>query len=234
MIPRLALGLILTISAGASLALGTLCYELLAGRVSPFLATVFGLLGLYLGLVGALLALYRLLLRGVGQREGVYRLGEGGRSAWQELRIALDAILVGLARPLLFVLPHGLRLLGAKVGRNFVMTGTVYNADLLEVGDDVIIGAGALVTAHLAQRGKGLFRRIRIGNRCTIGARSVVMPGVEVGDGAVIGAGAVVPVGTKVPPHEVWAGVPARKVGQRRDRSAAVEEPGSPRQAPQG
>lgn len=46
-----------------------------------------------------------------------------------------------------------------------------------------------------------------------VGVNAVVMPGVTVGEGAVIGAGAVV---TKdVPAYEIWAGVPARKIGAR-------------------
>jgi len=40
---------------------------------------------------------------------------------------------------------------------------------------------------------------------------AIIMPGVIIGEGAVIAAGAVV---TKnVPPFEVWAGVPARRIG---------------------
>ena len=46
-----------------------------------------------------------------------------------------------------------------------------------------------------------------------VGANAVVLPGVTVGEGAVVGAGAVV---TKdVPPWEIWAGNPARKIGDR-------------------
>ncbi len=46
-----------------------------------------------------------------------------------------------------------------------------------------------------------------------LGVNSVVMPGVTIGKGAVIGAGAVV---TKnVPDYEIWAGVPAEKIGKR-------------------
>lgn len=47
-----------------------------------------------------------------------------------------------------------------------------------------------------------------------LGVNSVVMPGVTIGTGAVIGAGAVV---TKdVPDYEIWAGVPAKKIGARK------------------
>jgi acetyltransferase-like isoleucine patch superfamily enzyme len=46
-----------------------------------------------------------------------------------------------------------------------------------------------------------------------LGVNSVVMPGITIGKGAVIGAGAVV---TKdVPDYEIWAGVPAEKIGER-------------------
>ena len=55
---------------------------------------------------------------------------------------------------------------------------------------------------------------ITIGEGAWLGAGVVVLKGVSMGPGAVIGAGAVV---TKaVPANEIWAGVPARKVGVRR------------------
>ena len=40
------------------------------------------------------------------------------------------------------------------------------------------------------------------------------MPGVEMGDGAVVGAGALVSKGKRIPPGEIWAGVPAKKIGE--------------------
>lgn len=52
-----------------------------------------------------------------------------------------------------------------------------------------------------------------IGNDVWIGSNVCVLRGVNIGNGAVIGAGAVV---TKdIPPYEIWAGVPAKKIGQR-------------------
>jgi len=47
-----------------------------------------------------------------------------------------------------------------------------------------------------------------------LGVNSVVMPGVTIGIGAVIGAGAVVT--NDVPDYEIWAGVPAKKIGDRK------------------
>ena len=56
---------------------------------------------------------------------------------------------------------------------------------------------------------------VRVGAFAFVGAGAILMPGVIVGEHAVIGAGAVVTTDTGVPMGEVWAGVPARKVGER-------------------
>lgn len=64
---------------------------------------------------------------------------------------------------------------------------------------------------QVVERGK-----TSIGKYAFLGVNSAVMPGVTVGEGAVIGAGAVV---TKdVPAYEIWAGVPAQKIGSRKQR----------------
>lgn len=51
--------------------------------------------------------------------------------------------------------------------------------------------------------------------RCAIiFANAVILPGVVVGEGAVVAAGAV--VRGDVPDWEIWGGVPARKIGERK------------------
>ena len=51
-------------------------------------------------------------------------------------------------------------------------------------------------------------------NNVWLGVNAVVLKGVTIGSGAIVGAGAVV---TKsVPAGEIWAGIPARKIGERR------------------
>ena len=53
-----------------------------------------------------------------------------------------------------------------------------------------------------------------IGRDCWIGACAIITDGVTIGDGAVVGAGSVV---TKsIPAYEIWAGNPAKKVGERK------------------
>lgn len=72
------------------------------------------------------------------------------------------------------------------------------------------IGAGdAVASAPLSTGRTG----VTIGDGVWLGAGAIVLPGVTIGDGAVIGAGSVVtkPVGA----GEIWAGNPARRIGQR-------------------
>jgi acetyltransferase-like isoleucine patch superfamily enzyme len=72
-------------------------------------------------------------------------------------------------------------------------------------------------------------RPVRICAWADIGTNAVVLPGVTIGKGAIVGAGAVV---TKdVPPFTVAAGVPARVLRQRRERTiSAVRSASAARQ----
>lgn len=51
---------------------------------------------------------------------------------------------------------------------------------------------------------------VHIGMNVWIGANSTILKGVSIGDGAVIAAGAV--VNQNVPVHEMWGGIPAKKI----------------------
>ena len=54
---------------------------------------------------------------------------------------------------------------------------------------------------------------IKIADDVWLGANVIVLKGVTIGRGAIVGAGAVV---TKsIPEYEIWAGVPAKKLGVR-------------------
>ena len=61
--------------------------------------------------------------------------------------------------------------------------------------------------------GRPAMTRTVIGDDAWIGFGAIIMQGVVVGRGAIIAAGAVV---TKsVPPYEIHAGIPAKKIGER-------------------
>jgi maltose O-acetyltransferase len=110
-----------------------------------------------------------------------------------------------------------------RVGsRNYFNRDVMLDANLLiSIGDDNMIGPGVYVTdANHGFRSDRLVREapmeaapVRIGNDCWIGARAIVLAGVQIGDGAVVGAGAVV---TKsVDAGAIVAGVPAVAIGAR-------------------
>jgi hypothetical protein len=113
------------------------------------------------------------------------------------------------------------RLLGARLGRNVQMNSKyVFDAPLLEMGDDTVVGMGAFIVAHVVERGVLKIKRVKIGKNVTIGTHAKIMPGCVVGDDSIIGAGAVLLKNTEVEPGSVWYGVPARNV---KDREKGVE-----------
>ncbi|MCK5178175.1 MAG: hypothetical protein KAR32_01485, partial [Candidatus Omnitrophica bacterium] len=99
------------------------------------------------------------------------------------------------------------RLLGAKLGKNVQFNSKyVFDASLLEIGDNTVVGGGAIINCHIVERGKLVLRKVRIGKNVTIGSHSTIMPGCEVGDRAIIGASAVLLKDTKVESRDIWYG----------------------------
>ena len=74
--------------------------------------------------------------------------------------------------------------------------------------DDVTIGHNATVHACTLRKG------------CLIGMGSTVLDGAEVGEGAVVAAHALVLSNTKIGPHEIWGGVPAKFIKQTKPNQA--------------
>jgi maltose O-acetyltransferase len=87
---------------------------------------------------------------------------------------------------------------------------------LIEIGDQNMFGPDVYITDSNHRFGSGLapnaqdmvVGRVKVGNRCWIGAKAVILKDVELGDGCVVGAGAVV---TKsVEAGAIVVGVPAK------------------------
>jgi non-ribosomal peptide synthetase-like protein len=115
------------------------------------------------------------------------------------------------------LLPLYHRLMGARIGRRVhINTAVVADQNLLEIGDDTVIGGDVTLVCHSAERGHLVTAPVRIGRNVTVGLMAVILPGCTIADGAVIAAGAVLSKGAQVGPGEVWAGVPARRVGRKR------------------
>jgi acetyltransferase-like isoleucine patch superfamily enzyme len=106
-------------------------------------------------------------------------------------------------------------------------------ATLVEVGEGTIIGGGAMILdTDFHPRGadgnwlndpQAVSRAVRIGKRCFIGSRAIVLKGVTMGDGCVVGAGAVV---TKnIEAYTIVAGNPATVVGKVQKFSKTSTDP---------
>ncbi|HET6566573.1 MAG TPA: acyltransferase [Rhodothermales bacterium] len=112
---------------------------------------------------------------------------------------------------------------GLIVGDNSVIATGV---NLRAAGGRIIIGENSgigeysvLIAANHAVHRGGLYLKSRwdeertdvvLGDNVWIGAGCYLLPGCEVGDNSVVGAGSV--VNKKIPPNEIWAGAPARKI----------------------
>lgn len=84
-----------------------------------------------------------------------------------------------------------------------------YSGIIIE--DYVQIGGGVKIySIDTISNKKG---KIVLKRNCKIGANSVVLPNTIIGENSVIGACSVVRYGTRVPPNEIWAGTPAKKIG---------------------
>lgn len=110
-----------------------------------------------------------------------------------------------------------------RIGRDTGISGGSFCAALgVEIGERCMIGADVMISDTdfhaIEPSGRSTnsdWSRIRsakvlIGNDVFIGARAVILKGVEIGDGAVIGAGSVVT--RSVPSRGVTVGNPSRWV----------------------
>lgn len=131
------------------------------------------------------------------------------------LRIILNFLLIYSARylPSLTLKNFFYRLTGMKVGRDVAVgLGAVFDIffpELIEIGDNCIIGYGTTVLAHEFLHKEWRVGKVRVGRNVLIGANSTILAGVTIGDNSVISACSL--VNSDVPPNSFYAGVPARR-----------------------
>ena len=150
------------------------------------------------------------------------------------LPVSLRRVLLRLAGLKIGAHVGGLRHCGFQTRNVAIGDGSWINvgcwfegAGQVEIGRNAFLGPQVMIiTSHHPIDEHGEVARmpqpskVRVGDRCWIGARSTIMPGVTIGDGTVIGAGAVV---TKdCDPGALYVGVPARRV-RLHDAGEAVQ-----------
>jgi UDP-2-acetamido-3-amino-2,3-dideoxy-glucuronate N-acetyltransferase len=115
----------------------------------------------------------------------------------------------------------------ASVGARCKISSHTFVCEGVHIEDEVFVGHGVMFTNDLYPRAANedgalqteadwavVETRVRRG--ASIGSNATILAGVTVGAGALVGAGAVVT--RDVPDHAVVAGVPARVVGDARER----------------
>lgn len=144
--------------------------------------------------------------------------------------------------PFWFIRKFIYRLAGLKIGRSKIHIGCrFFEPKNIIIGDDTLVGEFAFLDGRaLLKIGNHIdiasqvliynsehdidsedFRAreapVEIGDYVFIGPRAIILPGVKIGKGAIIAAGAVV---TKdVPDFKIVAGVPAKEIGERKNKN---------------
>jgi acetyltransferase-like isoleucine patch superfamily enzyme len=119
-----------------------------------------------------------------------------------------------------------LRLNGARLGKRvYINSLGLSDYNLIECGDDVVIGGAVHLAGHTVENGVVKTARVRLGDRVTVGLGSVIEIGVEIGSGAQVGALSFVPKFAKLEGGVVYTGAPAVPLA----REAAQGRAGFPR-----
>lgn len=110
------------------------------------------------------------------------------------------------------------------IGDNvFIGNNTEFNiTDKITVENNCLIAAGCRFVDHNHGTAKGNLMRVQKASKEEIlleedvwlGCNVVVLKGVKIGKGAVVAAGAI--VNKNIPCYEIWGGIPAEKIGERK------------------
>ena len=102
-----------------------------------------------------------------------------------------------------------LRMLGCKIGHRVYLETTLFSEfDLVEIGDDTALNAGAIIQNHLFEDRIMKASKLKIGRRCTVGNMAVVLYDTEMHDDAIIGPLSLLMKGESLGAGSQWLGIP--------------------------
>eukprot|EP01112_Ceratiomyxa_fruticulosa_P015142 TRINITY_DN4420_c0_g2_i2.p1 TRINITY_DN4420_c0_g2~~TRINITY_DN4420_c0_g2_i2.p1 ORF type:complete len:1801 (-),score=375.35 TRINITY_DN4420_c0_g2_i2:187-5427(-) len=107
------------------------------------------------------------------------------------------------------------QLWGTKIGKRVYMDTRINDCDLVTLGDDVHLEANALLQGHTAENMVYKYKTVKVGNRCSVGMNTVVLPGAVIENDVQLGAltlgmkGEVFGIYTDDLERNLWEGSPA-------------------------
>lgn len=115
--------------------------------------------------------------------------------------------------------------MGAKIGRNTrINTNRLSDCDLVEIGDNCVIGGDVLINGHSGEGDVFLRNYVKIGNNVTIGSFSMILPGAIIEDNVIVGANSVVVKDQRLLSNNIYAGSPARILKANSNLSKKVQD----------
>jgi len=154
------------------------------------------------------------------RRLEVLRYGGKGNSLqkWYHyrnpLRVIVNFLIIWLCKyiPSLMLKNWFYRRVGIRIGRRvsvgLAVTFDVFFPDLIEIGDNSMIGYNATILCHEFLPRELRKGKVKIGKDVMIGANSTILAGVSIGDGSSVSAMSL--VNQDIPRNSFFGGVPAK------------------------
>ncbi|MEI8280111.1 MAG: Pls/PosA family non-ribosomal peptide synthetase [Bacteroidota bacterium] len=190
-------------------------HDLLVGKNILRMFTLFPFY--YLGFIGLPAFLLTVLLKWI--LVGKYKAEQKPMWTWKVWRSeAITTTYEALSVPFLLEylkgtpwLPIAMRLFGVKIGRRVWMNTTdITEFDMVSIGNDVAMNDDCGPQTHLFEDRVMKIGAIRFGNRCTVGARSIILYDSEIGDDVKLDALSLVMKGEQLQSGTDWVGSPVK------------------------